>query len=302
MIENYRRDSRFAPIRDWIERHPFRAHSIYPLCTVEVDSNWYASNTVALHLDQLTDQASRRVKAQIVLLEWAVSCGVSFSGAEVLDLYSGVGALWDGLRSFNCRSYVGVDINASLVAIANARFVGDHRLGGDRANFVHADALAFSASATAFDIVFVNYETLNTLLHGELLQLGKSVSQILRPGGYLIGDVRTRPQSAFTSPTGSVWSIDSPFFSLPNICVDECGFRRRGTFWGHRFTAITPNSSSITVRHNFLRLLEPDEWIDVIEGSFECQVVRSARLLASLGTDVAESKDNIFFVGRRSQR
>jgi len=253
----------------------------------------YADHTLPIHWDQTTDQSSRRIVLQKRFFEWLSQFVGPLPGKRVLDLFSGPGVAASVLLDMGIAHYTGVDGNLRIVDWASEKYGGDSRV-----TILHRNVLTDVVFlAKKFDVILISYEVLNSLREHEESVLQRLINFASGEGTFLAGDIRLVDEQQISYRIGL--SDYCHITDTTGICIDEFGLAGSGALQGHRYMLYARSGSLVQCGHHFVRLLTANDLKRFLRGlGFE--PISNCQLLRDSASDVLESLNNLFFVGRRS--
>lgn len=163
---------------------PFLSIPLEKLPRLPYGNPYFNKKLLQLHLNQETDQASRRISVIKKQIEWIVnSIGID-NFQHVLHPMCGPGLFALCLASI-VNSYFGIDINLSVIRYAQEKFK-------DIPNFtfkVH-DVRKKIKNQELHSLCLLTYESINAFPPHELIQILKNCNSLLYNGCYLVVDIR----------------------------------------------------------------------------------------------------------------
>lgn len=176
------------------------------------DDPYISARLLRIHLDDVTDAASRPGPQIRAAVDRLVRDGVVGPGSRVLDLGCGPGRYAELLAAHGCR-VTGIDRSERSLAYARARAA---ELGLD-VDYRHEDFREL-ADVAAYDVVLQVFGELNTFGDDVRDDLLGAVHRALVPGGLLVCDLST-PALARGPDGRREWSVETDGLWRPGTCL-----------------------------------------------------------------------------------
>lgn len=258
----------------------------------------FSQRVLGAHLDQTTDQASRRIAVIRQQVEWLRRRLPARVLRGVFHPLCGPGLFAAALLDAGTQTYVGIDIAPSAIEYARA-----HRKWPPTFDFRHADAFDRRAQPTpgSATLALLTYETLNAFEPPRAARLLRLLRGALAADGLLVAEVRVAaprpgtiaPRSVELCPEGSL------FESAPHLLLTEWAMLGADAeVMGHRFIVLREDGEtavhySLVWRYDRARLSE----LATLAGFGPPVVVRSPTI-ESDHADVADDRFAIWRVTR----
>lgn len=261
----------------------------------------FCDRVLAAHLDQTTDQSSRRITSIRRQVKWLHRRLPRPALTRVFHPLCGPGLFAAALRDSGTEDYLGIDISPAAIDYANvvlrlpARFV-----------FREADALDAEAQPPpgSFRLALLSYEALNAFPPGRALALLRLARRALDTDGVLAAEVRVAPphlgtfppRSAEHRPHGSIFS-DQPHLLL----TEWAALGSRTEVMGHRFVVVS-EAGSTAVHHSLVwRYSRPRLFELVAAAGFVAPVLARPLALPTDHPDVAADRFLLARVGPKAR-
>lgn len=255
------------------------------LSSVPFESQAYAEMVLPCHLDQSTDQATRRSVTMEYLLYVFFEWGLQLKDKAILELHSGPVGMASLVAKYGGLSYRGLEINKYLVSYANQNTCTE----GDFSWYAE-DTLSYvrrHQSLHQWDVVFALYETLNTFSAQECHELIQNLGRVLKKGACVVGDVRTDVQ-LFGHYKFSLSRLNN------HIQLEEQGDIPASQMVARRTTTFD-TFGALYEEYNCLRLVQ----VEQLNSSFASagfKLLSSGMPLLNVDSDVLECQKNYFFI------
>ncbi|WP_339413616.1 hypothetical protein [Pseudomonas sp. EA_35y_Pfl2_R5] len=255
------------------------------LSSIPFASISYAEKILPVHLDQSTDQATRRTATMDYLLSVFLEWGLILQGKAVLELHAGPIGVAPLVSKFGGTSYQGLEINEYLASYANQNTCSENGF-----TWCVEETLEYvrrQHSNGKWDVVFALYESLNTYTKEHCHELIQGLGRILKKGSCVVGDVRT-DQQIHGRYELSLSRSDN------QIRLEEQGDLPGKQLVARRTTTIS-TSGMLREEYNCLRLISVDQ-LDLSFAAAGFKLRMSGRPLLSVDSDVHECRGNYFFI------
>jgi hypothetical protein len=281
--------SEFQYYNDYVERFIYFRPST--LCTFTNYQQLSPEKMFQLHWNQDSDQASRRLRVQSLIVDWIENILWPLGGKTVIDLFSGPGVAAKEFVNRGISRYIGIDYSMELIELAKECYQDTSQISFIRRDLKTNDGEVGEVPQKA-DLILLCYEALNAFEPEHMYALIPQIKSFAKPGSWLIGDIRPYLHLSM-SFLKSAYNRRVMPGTGNDFFVEEWGYCGAGRYYGHRYTH-RDGSTEFTDHHNFIHLIKEDElhaFLDKLGSSRRCY----ERLLTDIDSDVPECRHNIFF-------